>query len=106
MSVTLKLHGSELHSGNSKHRNPINPQHYGTYMKDTLNQLFAGNILTKAEAHQMLVRIAEGQFSDSRNCFIPDGFQDAANHRRRAGWFSPGFARFVCVCRSFGIQYH
>jgi anthranilate phosphoribosyltransferase len=34
-------------------------------MKDTLNHLFAGNILTKAEAYQMLVRIAEGQFSDS-----------------------------------------
>ena len=34
-------------------------------MKDTLNNLFAGNILTKAEAHQALVRIAEGQFSDS-----------------------------------------
>jgi len=34
-------------------------------MKDTLNQLFAGNILNKAEAYQMLVRIAEGQFSDA-----------------------------------------
>lgn len=34
-------------------------------MKDTLNQLFAGNSLTKSEAHQMLVRIAEGQFSDA-----------------------------------------
>jgi anthranilate phosphoribosyltransferase len=34
-------------------------------MKDTLNQLFAGNSLSKAEAHQMLVRIAEGQFSDA-----------------------------------------
>ncbi|HZL08754.1 MAG TPA: anthranilate phosphoribosyltransferase [Prolixibacteraceae bacterium] len=34
-------------------------------MKDTLNYLFTGNSLSKAEAHQMLVRIAEGQFSDS-----------------------------------------
>ena len=34
-------------------------------MKDTLNHLFSGNTLTKAEAHQMLVRIAEGQFSDA-----------------------------------------
>jgi anthranilate phosphoribosyltransferase len=34
-------------------------------MKDTLNHLFTGNNLTKVEAHQMLVRIAEGQFSDS-----------------------------------------
>jgi anthranilate phosphoribosyltransferase len=34
-------------------------------MKDTLNYLFTGSRLTKAEAHQMLVRIAEGQFSDS-----------------------------------------
>jgi anthranilate phosphoribosyltransferase len=34
-------------------------------MKDTLNYLFAGNNLKKEEAHQMLVRIAEGQFSDS-----------------------------------------
>jgi anthranilate phosphoribosyltransferase len=34
-------------------------------MKDTLNNLFAGNNLTKAEAHQMLVNIAEGQFSDA-----------------------------------------
>jgi len=34
-------------------------------MKDTLNHLFTGNTLTKAEAHQMLVRIAEGQFSDA-----------------------------------------
>ena len=34
-------------------------------MKDTLNHLFAGNYLTKAEAHQMLVQIAEGQFSDA-----------------------------------------
>ena len=34
-------------------------------MKDTLNNLFAGNNLTKAEAHEMLVRIAEGQFSDA-----------------------------------------
>jgi len=34
-------------------------------MKDTLNFLFAGNCLNKAEAHQMLVGIAEGQFSDS-----------------------------------------
>jgi anthranilate phosphoribosyltransferase len=34
-------------------------------MKDTLNHLFAGNSLNKAEAHQMLVRIAEGQFSDA-----------------------------------------
>jgi anthranilate phosphoribosyltransferase len=34
-------------------------------MKDTLNQLFAGNSLSKAEAHQMLVRIAEGQFSEA-----------------------------------------
>ena len=34
-------------------------------MKDTLNYLFTGNNLMKAEAHQMLIRIAEGQFSDS-----------------------------------------
>lgn len=34
-------------------------------MKDTLNHLFAGNCLTKADAHQMLVSIAEGQFSDA-----------------------------------------
>ena len=34
-------------------------------MKDTLNSLFAGNCLTKADAHQMLVRIAEGRFSDA-----------------------------------------
>jgi anthranilate phosphoribosyltransferase len=34
-------------------------------MKDTLNYLFAGNGLTKPEAHQMLVRIAEGQFSEA-----------------------------------------
>ncbi len=34
-------------------------------MKDTLNYLFAGNNLSKAESHQILVRIAEGQFSDS-----------------------------------------
>ncbi|MDP2337935.1 MAG: anthranilate phosphoribosyltransferase [Bacteroidota bacterium] len=34
-------------------------------MKDTLNHLFAGNSLTKAEAHQVLVRIAEGQFSEA-----------------------------------------
>ena len=38
---------------------------FETYMKDTLNHLFTGNTLTKAEAHQMLVRIAEGQFSDA-----------------------------------------
>jgi anthranilate phosphoribosyltransferase len=34
-------------------------------MKDTLNYLFAGNSLSKTEAHQMLVRITEGQFSDA-----------------------------------------
>ena len=34
-------------------------------MKDTLNHLFAGNTLSKADAHQMLIRIAEGQFSDA-----------------------------------------
>ena len=34
-------------------------------MKDTLNHLFAGNSLTKAEAYQMLVNIAEGQYSDA-----------------------------------------
>ncbi len=34
-------------------------------MKDTLNYLFTGNSLKKAEAYQMLVRIAEGQFSDA-----------------------------------------
>ena len=34
-------------------------------MKDTLNHLFTGNSLSKSEAHQMLVRIAEGQYSDS-----------------------------------------
>ena len=34
-------------------------------MKDTLNYLFEGNSLGKAEAHQILVRIAEGQFSES-----------------------------------------
>lgn len=34
-------------------------------MKDTLNNLFAGKCLTKADAHQMLVRIAEGRFSDA-----------------------------------------
>lgn len=34
-------------------------------MKDTLNQLFTGNTLTKSESHQMLVRIAEGQFTDA-----------------------------------------
>ncbi|MDP2889018.1 MAG: anthranilate phosphoribosyltransferase [Bacteroidota bacterium] len=34
-------------------------------MKDTLNHLFAGNCMNKSEAHQMLVRIAEGQFSDA-----------------------------------------
>lgn len=34
-------------------------------MKDTLNYLFAGNNLTKEEAHQMLVGIAEGQYSDA-----------------------------------------
>lgn len=34
-------------------------------MKDTLNYLFAGNNLTKEEAHQILVHIAEGRFSDS-----------------------------------------
>jgi anthranilate phosphoribosyltransferase len=34
-------------------------------MKDTLNYLFAGNSLSKAEAHQILVRIAEGQYSDA-----------------------------------------
>lgn len=34
-------------------------------MKDTLNHLFAGNSLTKTDAHQMLVRIAEGQFSEA-----------------------------------------
>lgn len=34
-------------------------------MKDTLNHLFAGNTLTKDEAHQTLVGIAEGQFSDA-----------------------------------------
>jgi anthranilate phosphoribosyltransferase len=34
-------------------------------MKDTLNYLFAGNNLMKEDAHQMLVRIAEGQFSDA-----------------------------------------
>jgi anthranilate phosphoribosyltransferase len=34
-------------------------------MKDTLNHLFAGSSLTKEEAHHMLARIAEGQFSDS-----------------------------------------
>lgn len=34
-------------------------------MKDTLNQLFAGNCLTKSDAHQMLIRIAEGRFSDA-----------------------------------------
>lgn len=34
-------------------------------MKDTLNHLFAGNTLTKDEAHRTLVGIAEGQFSDA-----------------------------------------
>ena len=34
-------------------------------MKDTLNHLFAGNSLSKAEANQMLASIAEGQFSDA-----------------------------------------
>jgi anthranilate phosphoribosyltransferase len=34
-------------------------------MKDTLNYLFSGGTLSKAEVNQMLVRIAEGQFSDS-----------------------------------------
>jgi anthranilate phosphoribosyltransferase len=34
-------------------------------MKDTLNHLFSGNTLSKSEAHQMLVRIAEGHFSDA-----------------------------------------
>lgn len=34
-------------------------------MKDTLNHLFTGHSLSKAEAHQMLMRIAEGQFTDA-----------------------------------------
>ena len=34
-------------------------------MKDTLNHLFAGNSLSKAEAHQILIHISEGQYSDS-----------------------------------------
>jgi anthranilate phosphoribosyltransferase len=34
-------------------------------MKDTLNYLFTGNTLSKEESRQMLVRIAEGQFSDA-----------------------------------------
>ena len=34
-------------------------------MKDTLNYLFSGNILTKYEAHRALAGIAEGQFSDA-----------------------------------------
>ena len=34
-------------------------------MKDTLNYLFEGNSLSKMEAHQMLVNIAEGQYSDA-----------------------------------------
>ena len=34
-------------------------------MKDILNYLFSGGTLLKAEAHQMLVRIAEGHFSDA-----------------------------------------
>jgi anthranilate phosphoribosyltransferase len=34
-------------------------------MKDTLNNLFAGNNLTKEEACSILVSIAEGQFSDA-----------------------------------------
>lgn len=34
-------------------------------MKDTLNHLFAGNSLSKTEAHQILLHIAEGQFSEA-----------------------------------------
>lgn len=34
-------------------------------MKDTLNHLFAGNTLTREEAHHALVGIGEGQFSDA-----------------------------------------
>jgi len=34
-------------------------------MKDTLNYLFEGNCLSKEEAHQMLINIAEGQYSDA-----------------------------------------
>lgn len=34
-------------------------------MKDTLNHLFAGNTLTKEEAHRALIGIGEGQFSDA-----------------------------------------
>ena len=34
-------------------------------MKDILNYLFSGGTLSKAEAHQTLVRIAEGHFSDA-----------------------------------------
>lgn len=34
-------------------------------MKDTLNHLFAGNTLTKEEAHRVLIGIGEGQFSDA-----------------------------------------
>jgi len=34
-------------------------------MKDTLNYLFSGGTLSKAEANQMLVRISEGRFSDA-----------------------------------------
>lgn len=34
-------------------------------MKDILNYLFSGDTLSKEEARSMLVRIAEGQFSDS-----------------------------------------
>jgi anthranilate phosphoribosyltransferase len=34
-------------------------------MKDTLNYLFTGNTLTREEAHQTLVGIGEGQFSDA-----------------------------------------
>jgi len=34
-------------------------------MKDTLNYLFSGGMLPKADAYQMLAHIAEGQFSDA-----------------------------------------
>jgi anthranilate phosphoribosyltransferase len=34
-------------------------------MKDTLNYLFEGNCLSKEEAHQMLVNITEGRYSDA-----------------------------------------
>jgi len=73
-------------------------------MKDTLNHLFAGNILTKEEAHQTLVNIAEGQFSDAEIA----SFLTVFRMRRITGEELSGFRQALlelCVKIDFSDYY-